>query len=124
MTRITLLLVTFCLFASLASAYAECAWVLWTSYLSNRTEHAIDRTFESQRTCEQAIPERVQSHLKIWRPSYEEIGVSPVDPALVVAKGGRSPLLGDSLIVRVSCWPLGLQPTVSGGAEYPKGGGR
>ena len=51
-----------------------------------------------------SVPERSSSsgNTQHWprNPGVYEIGASP------------------------SCWPLGLQPTVSGGAEYPKGGGR
>ena len=49
----------FILLAFTASASAECAWVLWSTYHPRR-ERAIERAFESQRACEQAIPEAVQ----------------------------------------------------------------
>ena len=95
--------------------------MLWATYLTNKTEHAIERAYESQRACEQAIPERVQSHVKSWRGVYEHVTVSDIDSSVIVAKGPKSGANSESLIVRASCWPLGLQPkSVTGGAEYPR----
>ncbi len=114
-------------------AHAECAWLLWNTYMTTRsdnvkTEQAVERAFESRRDCEQAIPEHVRSHVKTWGDFYER--VSLLDPAMVFAKGRRqaapnSTAQEDTLVVRVSCWPLGLQPkSVGGGAEYPGGDSR
>src|SRR5437867_4206267 len=68
-------------------AAAECAWVMWATYTTTRTEHAIQRAFESGQACEQAIPDAIQRHVKVWQGSYEKVSVSPVDPAVVIAEG-------------------------------------
>src|SRR2546425_2411107 len=127
--RRALLLVALALLTSAATASAEGAWVLWDTYMENRTEpkttkteHAIRRVFESQRACEQAIPEEVRSHIRTWSSAYERVNVSPADPVVVSAKSPKnSTSKDDSLLVRVSCWPVGLQPqSILGGATYPK----
>lgn len=103
---------------------ASCAWLLWATYNTNRTVHAIERAFETQRSCEDAIPDAVQRHVRVWRGPYKTVNVNPVDPAVVRAEGlpdsPRKQAEGDILLIRVSCWPLGLQPAnLAGGAEYP-----
>ena len=111
-------------------ASAECAWLLWTTYKTpNKTEHAIERAFETQVACEGVIPDAVQQNLRVHRMLYNTVTQSPTDAAALVARGlpdsPRKQTDGDSVIVRVSCWPLGLQPRgVSGGAEYPTGSSR
>ena len=53
---------------------------------------------------------------------YERLRVSPTDPAVVIADGPKSPQTGskdDALMIRVSCWPMGLKPKgILGGAAY------
>jgi hypothetical protein len=41
-----------------------------------------------------------------WRGMYETVTVAPADPALVVATRKEA----ETLMVRVTCWPLGLEP--------------
>ena len=129
------LLATFSLLTSAATAYAECAWVMWTTYRTNRTEHVIERAFQSQRDCEGAVANEVQRHVRAWRGAYETVTVSPVDPAVVIARGlpdsPRKLAEGETLMVRVSCWPLGLEPKGQLGARgassprhQPRGDGR
>ena len=119
--------VTLALVLAPTLASAECAWLLWTTYKTpNKTEHAIERAFETQVACEGAIPDAVQQNLRVHRMLYNTVTQSPTDAAAVVARGlpdsPRRQTDGDSVIVRVSCSPLGLQPRgVSGGAEYPTG---
>ena len=113
------------LVGSTTSASAECAWVLWATYNTNRTVHAIERAFETQRSCEDAIPAAVQQHLRVWRRPYKTVSVLPEDPSILRAEGlpdsPRKQTDGDVLLIHVSCWPLGLQPTgFKQGAEYPK----
>jgi len=104
-------------------ADASCAWLLWATYSTNRTVHAIERAFETQRSCEDAIPGAVQRQVRVWRGPYKSVNVNPVDPAVVRAEGmpdsPRKQAEGDVLLIRVSCWPLGLQPKGFEGAEYP-----
>ena len=104
---------------------AECAWLLWSSYRTKIEQHAIERAFETRRDCEGAIQDAVQQNLRAYRSLYETANVSPRDPAVVIARGlpdsPRKQTEGDTVLIRVSCWPLGLQPSsASGGAEYPK----
>lgn len=114
------------------SAEAQGAWLLWTLSLykgsgavtrtERGVERSIERAFDSQRACEQAIPEQVASHLKIWRGVYKDVKVPPGELGLIVAKGQEIDAQA-VLIIRVSCWPLGVQPkSYLGGAEYPSGG--
>jgi hypothetical protein len=107
---------------SIPSAHASTAWLLWSTYQSKRTETAIQRAFETQRACEDAIPSEVHKQLRVYKGLYRNVYISPADGAAVVAEGlPESPLKdkdGDSLIVRLSCWPLGLRPLGLGGAEY------
>jgi hypothetical protein len=118
------LFVALALLLAPTSVSAECAWLLWTTTLkNNRIERAIDKAFETQRACEDAIPNAVQQHVRVYRGLYETVKPSPKDPGFVVAHGmpdsPQKQAEGDSLIIRVSCWPLGLQPSgVAGGAQY------
>src|SRR6266446_4094563 len=81
------LLVAFCLLASAASAYAECAWVLWwestTSWSSYRTADAkvpggnissqegqswnILGSYPTNAVCEKQQAWKIEAMLKIWR---------------------------------------------------------
>jgi hypothetical protein len=121
--------VTLALVFAPTSASAECAWPLWTTYKANSTQHAIERAFETQVACEGAVHDAVQLNLRVFGGVYDSVTQSPADPAVVIARGmpdsPRKRTEGDSLIIRVSCWPLGLQPRgVSGRAEYPSGSSR
>lgn len=119
----TALLTALGLLVFTASAHAACAWLLWSTYETNRTEHAIQRAFDTQRACEDAIPAAVQQHLRVWRGPYETVNVSPVDAAVVIARGlpdsPRKQAEGDTLLISVSCWPLGLRKvTYRGNDRY------
>jgi hypothetical protein len=112
-----------------SSASAECAWVLWSYYQTKeqgtfRHERAIVRAYDSKRDCEQAVGAEVLSHIRTWKSVYESTAVSPVDPAIVVAKKRLSSRDDDdSMSIHVTCWPLGLEPTsVIGGAGYRQQG--
>ena len=122
------LLVALYLLASAAPAAAQSAWVLWSTYVENQTEpktsttqHTIRRVFESQSACEQTISGEVRSHIRTWSSTYEQVNVSPVDPNVMTAKQPKNSAgRDDSLLVRVSCWPVGLEPKgILGGATYP-----
>jgi hypothetical protein len=87
------------------------------------------RAYDSKRDCEQAIPEEVRSHIKVWANVYESATVSPVDSSTVIAKKkrGDTPRTpadeDDTMLIRVSCWPLGLEPkAVIGGGRYREQG--
>jgi hypothetical protein len=99
----------FCLLAWTSTAGAECAWVLWSTYVTNRDrpERSMARAFQSQRDCEGAMPDAVQAHVRAWRGRYETVTVS-ADPNVVIARGKAE---NESLMIRVSCWPQGLEPT-------------
>jgi len=115
--RIVLLL-AFSLLTSAATVSAECAWVLWSTYVANRDrpERSMSRAFASQRDCEAAMPDAVQGQLRAWRSRYETVAVSPADQNVVIARGKAE---NDSLMIRVSCWPQGLEPTgLLPGAKY------
>ena len=117
--------VAICLLTSAATASAEYPWVLWTTYITHKAEveNAITGAFQSQRDCEGALPNQVQSQLHTWRGVYETVTVSPADPAVVVARGLSKQDDGATLIIRVTCWPLGLEPKGRiGGARYREQG--
>ena len=110
-----------CLLAVVAFASGECGWLMWNVYLDSDKrgyERAITRAFETQQACEKAIPVGVQNHLKVWSGMYTR--VTRVDETMMRAEGTeKNPEA--VLLVKVSCWPVGVQPdSISGGATYPQ----
>ena len=79
MTRRALLLVAFLLLTSAATAYAECAWVLWAAQWETPPIGPWNpqKAFETRQECEQ---EREASHKAMYRSMRFVCFPDTVDP--------------------------------------------
>ena len=116
LARRTTLLVAFYLLTSAATAFADCAWVLWSNYqtikevtpkpdglldfITDRsTQWTLETSFPSYRDC---IWKRDEMYKKLWRRS-------PGRTLDEIIAGGRSPNIGDELWIP-ECFPDTIDP--------------
>jgi hypothetical protein len=103
------LLVIICLFASAATAAAECAWVLWAYSVSSvREAWSPDSAAQSQNACQAKIAEYIEN----WRTHkekghLEETEVLKVQTTSVTYRLKKN---GHEVFLRYTCLPDTVDP--------------
>jgi len=80
------------------SAYAECAWVLWHSYMSSKTGQMVHfpaKAYESKAECDSGIAEKMDRVLRYEKNNPGK--TIPVGPDVVGT-------------VFYDCWPSAVDP--------------
>ena len=121
LTRRALLLVAFCLLTSVATAFTECAWVLWdhgaVTGAKGTTDHGWHPrgAFPAYRDCMKAAETHAMSEADLYKRDPDRLGALAQQGTTGVWAVTTFPKTGEIISIMLPCLPDTMDPRGSKG---------